>query len=258
MHMCSLFLLTTNTILALASCGINTTEEKKNEPSETKLSIQQKELEPNTNDFPKITQKDKFIGQEQEFEIPLGKSTYGFSYSNYGELTFNGIKFTPNVISSTTNVPKFKISFLDTEQIAGAIAMDIDGQNYLFFLDLSTMTAVAMQETKSWNAAREIYWSPSRKYMVAWCAYEGEFFIRIDTESKEILTNALKSDSNQETMWQVDNEPRWSGNEDIMIFNVAEYCNPFVIDCGDAFDKVLSKFKVSLDAATLRISKTNS
>lgn len=248
---------TTVMLITLFGCDTNTTKEKELELKERELAIREKELELKQKDSAQGTTKNATVLQEQKFEVPLGKTVNGFNYSRIGQLTFNGKHFAPNIKATIANVPKFKISMLDEKNIAAAIALDIDGQNFLFLLDLSSMTATPFQTTDSWNAAQEIYWSPSTKYMVALCAYEGESFVSINTVSKRIVKMGnLKPGNNYETRWIVDNEPKWDGNKDILVFNVAEYCNPYEAECGENADKVLSKFKVNLDASTLKIFKS--
>lgn len=273
MHKFLSFVITTVIVVVLISCSTNTTKEhelkerelqtmekeleikeKELGIKEKELEMKEKELEMKLRDYPKKTKNDNLIIQEQKFKVPLGKTINGFHYSSNGQLTYNGINFSPNIKAITAYVAEFKISLLNAKKIAGAIAMDMDGQNFLFLLDLSTMTAVPLQMANSWNAAIEMYWSPSQKYMVALCSYEGQNFISINTETKKIVRNGLSPANNDEVRWVVDNEPQWSENKDIMIFNVAEYCD-YHVDCGENSNKALAKYKINLDAATLIITK---
>lgn len=192
-----------------------------------------------------------------EFKVSRGKTVSGFSFSRNGALTYNKKRFSPSV-TVRIDVTEFAISMLTQKKWAGAIAVDGDGQNQSFFLDTAKMTATPMQERGEWNAAQKIYWSPSQRYMVALCAYEGNSFVRIDTKTKSVRHTFLsKPDESEATMWRIDNEPRWSGNKDILVFNVAEYCNPYDGYCGENsrnVNKVLARYKVNLNITTLRIS----
>lgn len=55
-------------------------------------------------------------------------------------------------------------------------------------------------------------------------------------------------------MWYLDGEPTWSKKGDALIFNVTEHCNPYESDnCNDR-DKILARYKVNLDAETMKIT----
>ncbi len=195
-----------------------------------------------------------------EFTVGLGKTVNGFNFSRKGALTYNGKRFTPALTVNVKNITEFKISMLEQKKWAGAIAVDGDGQNTLFFLDLAKMTSTPMQKRGSWNAAQKIYWSPSQKYMVALCAYEGESFVRIDTKTKSVRdvgVSYTEPGNNYETMLRITDEPRWSGNKDILVFNVNKYCNPYEGNCGEGnrnVNRVLARYKISLNIATLKMT----
>lgn len=187
-----------------------------------------------------------------EFKVLRGKTVNGFSFSRNGVLTYNKKRFSPSVTVSK-DITKFEISMLMQKKLAGAIAVDVNVNlpKELFFLDTAKMTATPMQNGDS--AAIKIYWSPSQKYMVALCAHEGALFVRIDTKTKSVDDKFIdKPGGSETTMWRIDNEPRWSGNKDILVFNVDEICNFYDYDCGEG--KVLARYKVNLNITTLRIS----
>ncbi len=195
-------------------------------------------------------------GQVQKFDISIGKKVNGFHYNSNGTLTYNEKSFTPSITANKANVPKFNISMLLSEEIAGAIAIDVDGQNFLFFLNLQNYTATPMQPTNSWNAAQEIYWSPTKTYMVAHCVYEGESFISLNTQTKKIVKmESLKPGKNYETIWTVESEPKWLTDKDVLTFKVAEYCNPYEVDCSKNGDSAIARYNVNLNAKTLQIVK---
>ncbi len=242
----------------LISCGQNDLKKKELELKEKELALREKELLLKQEKSEGRTKINNRILNEQKFELPLLNSINGFKYSKSGELTFHGKSFSPKVKATTEYVPLFKISMLPEKNIAGAIAMDQDGQNFLFLLDLNSMSATPLQPYESWNAAQEIFWSPSTKYMLALCAYEGQSFISIDLDTKAIKKmGSLKPGKNHETMWVVDNTPKWDGENDILVFNIAEYCNPYVADCNNEINKKIATFKVNLDASNLNIYRRN-
>jgi hypothetical protein len=188
-----------------------------------------------------------------EFTVSRGKTVSGFSFSRSGVLTYNKKRFSPSVIVGK-EITEFKISKLTQKKWAGAIAVHENGLNQSFFLDTAKMTATPLlANSEGWNAAKKIYWSPSLKYMVVYCAYEGHSFVRIDTKTKSMRDTFIdKPGGSEATMWRIDTEPRWSGNKDILVFNVDEICNFYDYDCGE--DKVLARYKVNLNITTLRIS----
>ena len=193
-----------------------------------------------------------------EFTVNRGETSNGFRLALNGALTYEGKTFTPR-ITVNKSIANFTISFLN-KKWAGGIANDQYGQHLSYFLDTTKMTATPMQKPGSWNAAVKILWSPSQRYMVALCAYEGDSFVRIDTKTKNVRDVGIsytEPASNYETMLRIIDEPRWSRNSDVLLFNVAKYCNPYEGSCGEGnrnVNRVLARFGVTLDVATLRIS----
>ena len=173
----------------------------------------------------------------------------GFSFSRNGVLTYNKKRFSPSVTVGK-DFTKFEISVSTQKKLAGAIAVEVNGLNGLFFLDTAKMTAKSIQQAEF---VVKIYWSPSQKYMVALCAHEGELFVRVDTKTKRVDDKFIDNPGGGETtMWRIDNEPGWSGNKDVLVFNVNELCNYYDYECGEG--KVLARYKVNLNVTTLKIS----
>lgn len=240
----------------LYACGANSTREKELELDERERVIRERELELNQRETALLGAQNTIIIKEELFEVPLGETVNEFSYTKTGELMYKGARFIPDIRTKPEYVTEFKISLLESKQMAGAIAQDVDGQNLAFLLNLADMTSIPLQAPDSWNAAKEIYWSPSTKFMLAYCSYEGANFLGLNTETKEIkYMSNLKPHDDYSTRWNVYDKPKWLNNKDVLEFTVAEYCNPFEVDCGDSANKPLAKYKVNLDAETMKIYK---
>lgn len=108
-----------------------------------------------------------------EFVVPLGKTVSGFNFSRRGALTYNGKPFSPAIVIDPKRIAEFKISLLPEQKIAGAIGVDQNGFNLLYFLDTTKMT----QEENGESAAYQILWSPSKRFMIALCEYEGQSLV---------------------------------------------------------------------------------
>lgn len=160
-----------------------------------------------------------------EFEVPLGGASNGFTYTRRGSLFYNGRNFSPSVTANIDDVQKFKISFLPSSGLAGVISVDGDGQNRLFLLNLNDFSSIPMQLPGHWNAAQKVFWSPSRKYMVALCAYEGERFVSMDLNTMRMVEGEFLGRGDR--IWGIKGEPRWLSSSDVLVFNVGEYCNPY-------------------------------
>ena len=188
------------------------------------------------------------------FDVPLGRTESNFIYANNGSLRYRGKNFSPTVTVNTSDVSRFKVSLLKSKNLAAAISVDGDGQNKLFLLNLSSFTSTPLQRQGMWNAAQEVFWSPSQKYMVALCAYEGERFIRIDLNTKQILEGDFLKKGNK--VLSIKDNPRWIPNTDTLTFFVNETCNPYEDpNCtGDRINKVLAIYEIGIDAATLKLS----
>jgi hypothetical protein len=185
-----------------------------------------------------------------EFEVPLGKTVNGFTYSQNGELLFQGKSFHSTIKANTSDVPKFKISILRSENIAAAIAMDCDGKNLLFSIDLSRVTSQPMQASDTASAALKIFWSPSKKYMLALCSYEGERFISLDLNNKRSINGDFIGPFS-DRIWRIKDNPQWMGQTDVLGFTVDEICNYY--DNPNCDGKVLAAYKVRLEASSLEI-----
>ncbi|MHA2642999.1 MAG: hypothetical protein V2G41_10170 [bacterium JZ-2024 1] len=184
-----------------------------------------------------------------EFEVPRGRTVNGFTFTREGILTYSGRRFSPNV-AGFGGEERVAISFLRSRGLAGAILMDPDGQNRSFLLDVNTMSSTPSSD--GWDAAQKIFWSPSRRYMVVFCSYEGERFIRVDLNTKQVLWGDFLGSGDK--TWEIRNNPRWLGDSDVLVFNVEEYCDPYGFSdtCVDEPTPVI--YEVHLDAATLKLS----
>jgi len=88
--------------------------------------------------------------------------------------------------------------------------------------------------------------------MVVFCSYEGERFIRVDLNTKQVLWGDFLGSGDK--TWEIRNNPRWLGDSDVLVFNVEEYCDPYGFSdtCVDEPTPVI--YEVHLDAATLKLS----
>jgi hypothetical protein len=111
-----------------------------------------------------------------------------------------------------------------------------------------------MERPGTVSAAQRVFWSPSQKYVVVLCAYEGERFISIDLTTKRLLDGNLMGHDGK--MWHVSDEPRWIPDTDVLVFGVNEHCNPYQDRaCTDQrMNVVLGRLEVRLDASTLRLT----
>ncbi len=183
-----------------------------------------------------------------EFEVPLGKTVNSLTYAQSGNLMYQEKTFRPSVTANINDVQKFKISILKSKNLAAVIAEDLDNKHKLFLIDLSKGTSIQIPP-EGISAAVKIYWSPSQRYMVALCSYEGEWFISIDLNTKKIINGDFLGVPNK--IWRIKDKPRWIGTSDMLGFTVDEICNYY--DNPDCGDKVLATYEIRLDAATLKI-----
>lgn len=186
-----------------------------------------------------------------EFDIPLGSTVNDFTYTSSGDLLYQQKPFSPKVSVSPNDVSAFKISFLKSRNMSAAISIDGDGHNKLFLLDMSNYSSTAMQEPDMASAAQKVFWSPSQKYMVALCSYEGERFIGINLSTKRLTEGDFLGPSDK--MWRISNDPYWLENTDVLVFNVTEHCNPYD-DANCNSSKVLAAYEIRLDPASIKYS----
>ncbi len=188
-----------------------------------------------------------------EFALPLGNTVSEFTYSKSGTILYKGKKFNPAVTSRPDDVPTFRISLLKERGLAGAIAEDVDGQNRLFLLDLKTSVSTPLQPPGMSSAAQRVFWSPSGRYMLALCTYEGQRFVGVELKSKKVSEGDFLAANGR--LWAIKGDPHWDA-ADSLLFTVEETCNPYdEPDCD--VERVLATYLVRLDAATLTFTTKN-
>jgi hypothetical protein len=184
-----------------------------------------------------------------ELTVPLGQSVSGFTFSKTGSLTYRGKPFSPAVAVRANSVSAFKIDFRKDNRFAGAISEDGDGQNSAFLLDLSSLVSTPLQQAGKWSAAQKLFWSPSGRYMLALCSYEGQRFISVDLQTKKVVEGDFLG--RKETLWGIVDEPRWTERPEALAFTVNETCNAYDgANCDP--ERVIARYSVSLDPATLK------
>jgi len=180
------------------------------------------------------------------FEIPINKIFYEFTYTQGGILIYQGRKFNPSVIANINDVRKFKVSILRPKGLAAAIAVDNDGKHKLFFIDLNKGTSILVPGC----AALDVFWSPSQKYLVTLCSYEGQWFVSIDLYTQKIRKGVFLGPSNK--IWLIKDKPHWIGTSDVLSFVVDEFCNYYENpNCGR--NMILATYVVHLDAVSFKI-----
>lgn len=185
-----------------------------------------------------------------EITVPLGKTAGNFTFSKGGTLSYKGKSFNPAVQVKAENIQSFRISLSRDGQMAGAIAEDVDGQNSIYLLDLGTLASTPLQKPGTWSAAQRVFWSPSGKYMLALCEYEGQRFIGAALKTKKVVEGEFLGGNKR---WVITDEPQWDKNSDTLAFTVDETCDPYNEDDCDP-ERALATYKASLDPATLRIA----
>jgi hypothetical protein len=194
--------------------------------------------------------------QVLKFDVPLGRTVRGFTYSREGRLSYRSESFRPSVAVNSNDVTKFSVFFFHSKNLAGVIAMDVDGQNKSFLLDLNDFSSLPMQENDSWNAAAEILLSPSQRYMLVLCGYEGNRLISVDLNTRRLLDRPVRSPRWPDKLWFIKDDPRWVGNTDVLSFRVKETCNVYDNPGCDENRKNRASvmYAVRLDVATMKFS----
>jgi hypothetical protein len=191
-----------------------------------------------------------------EFDVLRGKTLNEFTYSVSGDLLYKHKPFVP-AVTGTKDMARFNISIGPNHSLAAAIGKDVDGQDTLYLLKLNVHAAISFQQgSAKWVAPIRTFWSPSGKYLVALCAYEGQRFVRAEIKTGAIAEGEFLSPGDRKRTWWVQNDPRWNGGTDVLYFTVNEGCNPFEDACGqDAVNsgKVLRTHSIALDAETLAV-----
>lgn len=184
-----------------------------------------------------------------EFVIARGETTNGFTFTTDGVLLYNKAIFSPPVSARYPDIPKFKISILNSKQLAAAISLDQDGKTQLFLMDLKKGTS---REIYEGGVASQIYWSPSGKYLVVLCSYEGERFISIDLATGKVLNKDFIKPKDPKRLWRITKDfPAWAGKSDFLEFTVNEICNYYEDhECGE---KIFAVHSLKMDAASLTI-----
>jgi hypothetical protein len=187
----------------------------------------------------------------EELTVLLGKTLDNFAFSQSGLLSYKGKPFNPAVRVKPDSVQSFRISLHQSKGLAGAIAEDADGQNSAYLLDLGTQTATPLQKAGTWSGAQQVFWSPSGRYMLVLCAYEGQRFLGVNLQTKKVVEGDFLGPKGK--LWAITDAPWWTKGADTLMFTVNETCSPYDDTPCDP-ERVLAKYTVSLDPATLKAS----
>lgn len=121
-----------------------------------------------------------------EIIVPIEKTEADFTFTGDGRLLYKHKPFQPALKVRTDSIRSFRIALRRDGKFAGAIAEDSDGQNSAFVLDLAEFAAIPLQPAGKWSGAQRIFWSPSGRHMLALCSYEGQRFVGVDLEAREV------------------------------------------------------------------------
>lgn len=182
------------------------------------------------------------------FDVALGRTVNGFTYSNDGTLSYRGCSFRPVVKADSRYVPNLKILYWPSRNLAGVIVSDGLSPNTSFVLDLNDSSSVFMEN----NAATQMFLSPSQRYVVILGEYEGAGFTSVDLNTKRVVSGGSIGPENR--IWSIKSGPQWVGNSDVLQIIVNEYCNSYDDpNCtGNRMKTTRAKYDVRIDAATLK------
>ncbi len=205
------------------------------------------------------------------FVVKLGQTINDFSFLESGELQYKGRPFNPPISLKsqfeyitkefkkdykTYYEWKFSISIHPQGNYAGVITVDQDGKDGLTLVNLNTLSAKECNMESGMPAwgVQNIFWSPSGKYMIGQCKYEGEWFVRADLGAERF--KAIERLGNGDKMWGIKSEPTWANSNDVLVFNIDEFYDPYAaMETGRTkdLDKILAKYEVQLNAGDLKI-----
>jgi hypothetical protein len=188
--------------------------------------------------------------QPVRFDLPADRTVNGFTYSLDGALSYRGKAFKPGVKADSRYVPSLNIFLWQSKGLAGVIVNDGLSPNSSFILNLNNFSSISMEN----NAATDLLLSPSQKYVLVFRENEGAGFASVDLNTKRVLNGDSLGPRNK--IWRIKSKFTWATNSDVLNFVVNEHCNSYDDpNCrGNQVDRVVAKYEVSLDAATLRLS----
>ncbi|HZS09338.1 MAG TPA: hypothetical protein VFD58_31175 [Blastocatellia bacterium] len=189
------------------------------------------------------------VNEAIEFEVPPGRTVRGFAYANR-RLSYQGRAFRLAAEPDPQTTPRFRISLLEARGLAAAIAVDTDGQSSGYVLDLRNYSVIGLPK----EAAQKAWWSPSGRYVVFHCAYEGEAFVGVDLHARKVLRGDFPVA--RDRIWHLSGEPHWLEGQDVLALTMKEYCNPYDNPrCDEAQrPRLLAIREVRLDVAAFRYS----
>lgn len=184
-----------------------------------------------------------------EFEVPLGRTVKGFTYTSR-QLSYRGRAFRFAAPLDPQYTPKFRISLNENRQLAAVIAVNSEGESPAYVIDLNTYLVIDPGQ----GADQKAYWSPSGRYVIFHCAYEGERFISVNLTTRKSLSGGDLSTT--EKMWDVYGDPEWVEGRDTLLLKVQERCNPYgnTRCTGARTHEVTAVRELLLDAATLKFT----
>lgn len=185
----------------------------------------------------------------REFTVALGGAAGDFEFSASGDVFYRGTAFRPRVHFTPDSTPEILVSIPDSGTVAAVVGLDSDGQRSFFLLHLDEGRGIFCNAP-----ARDLYWSPDGRHLVALNVYEGQYFSSVDLE-----TDAFKSSEflgRKDTLWYVEGRAKWSPDGRALYAKVVEIPNVYEAeDPQRALDQTpLDTFLIGVDVESLAIT----
>jgi hypothetical protein len=133
---------------------------------------------------------------------------------------FHDSPFKPRVYFTPGDTPEILISLPNALSLAGIIGLDSDGQRSFFVASLTDRHSIFCKAP-----ARELYWSPDRRWVVSLNVYEGQYFSSVDLDTGVVRTS--RPLGLRDTLWYVEGKLRWSPDGRYFLAKIVETMDPY-------------------------------
>jgi len=152
--------------------------------------------------------------------ISLGQSWRGWTYEKR-DATYAGFakankKLDRLVRFYASETPKIKIFSQGQSNWIAVVGLDVDGKETAYYVDQSTGKVLYTP-----NEVKDVFWSPSGRYIVSLCGGEVDYFALLDTETGQYFTgNAIEDKSGS---YYVRSAPLWPKSEDFFVATMEQW-----------------------------------
>lgn len=152
--------------------------------------------------------------------IAIGQKWRGWTYNktdaNYASFIPPNKQYDRLIRFPAANTPQIKIFSQKASNWIAVIGLDLDGKESIHYINQSTGKVLYSR-----NDAKDVFWSPSGRYIVTLCGGEVDYFALLDTKTGQYFTgNAIED---KRGSYYVRSDLSWPKNEAFFVATIEQW-----------------------------------